>query len=307
VFALIVFYLLLGLAVFILRGDLTDWPRAADRTVAFVVCLGAVALLLRSWRSHQPESGPAEDGSSRPRATWWWWAGVAGLAAFVFLAALPPVSVVLARPQSAPASSDQSDSQSLPESPPADSGGADIDPAESQPIEGGELAGNAGSSASATLSERLSAIVRQRSWWLLACFLALAILCAALLWWVIRRHLATRERSTQHGPPVPWHRDPVAPAYVREFCRLCDHCGCSPRPGDTWRELLGRLRAILWAGPASAADPLAPLDPVARYHYQVRYEGVQANQTAEREFTRLIRVVRKAATFPPATETTTAE
>jgi hypothetical protein len=96
---IVVFYGLLALAMLLLRGDLTAWPPVVDRILAMVVSLGAVGWLLRGWSSRQPMADAAGGGvGGRARSMWLWWAGLVGLAAVVFLVALPPLSRVLARP-----------------------------------------------------------------------------------------------------------------------------------------------------------------------------------------------------------------
>lgn len=298
---LIGFYLLLALATVVLRGDFTNWPRVADQAVACLVCLGAVVMLLRSWRAQQPPAGPADDGSSRPRPTWLWWAGLAGLAAFVFMAALPPISRALARPLSGQGTAEGGQSPGAVRPVPANSGlTPQPDPTglgePGMSSAAGAGTGEEGEVGKSSLLDRLRDLARSRPPWLIALFLLLALLSAGLLWWLVRRHFGRDGRHDEAvGPRPPWHDDPAAPAYVREFRRLCEHLGHPPRPGDTWRDLLARL-------PSAAANS-SPLEPVAAYHYGVRYEGAAVNPAAEREFARLIRGVRKAATFPPATET----
>ena len=95
---IVVFYGLLALALLLLRGDLTSWPVVADRILALVVSVAAVGWLVSGWSTRQPLTSPAGGGGGRPRSMWLWWAGLAGLAAVIFLVALPPLSRVLARP-----------------------------------------------------------------------------------------------------------------------------------------------------------------------------------------------------------------
>jgi|GEM_PF-3413698 len=305
--AMVVFYFLLALAVMVMRGDLTGWPRAVDRALAWVVVLGAAVVLLRSWKARQPLAGPAGDGSSRPRSMWLWWAGLAGLAALVFLAVLPPVSVVLARPLSVerttegrespgprpPSSADgpiaRPDAAGLNQEPGAGAGAA---------RQSGSRGGQGWRGRLSALAERYRELMHSRPPWFLALLMLLFLLAAILLWWLLRRARRPGAEEAADAPRPPWHNDPDAPAYVREFCRLCEHLGHPPRPGDTWRDLLARL-------PAAAAPPPA-LEPVAVYHYRVRYEGAAADRAAEREYAGLIRAARKAAIVPPATGTVTA-
>lgn len=298
--AIVVFYLLLALATVILRGDLGEWPRVVDRLLACLVCLGAVALLVGSWKGRQPAAGPADDGSSRPRSVWPWWLALAGLAGLVFVAVLPPASVRLARPLDVQRVAPGEESPGAVPPPPSGDGGV----AERDPSGAGERAasGGVGEGAGAVVVgeprnviERVRAQVRQRPPWLAAVMVVLMLLAAGALWWWLRRRPGAGEGGDGWtGPPPPWHDDPSAPAYVREFRRLCEQLGFPPRAGDTWRELLARLPVV---------DP-ATLEPVAVYHYRVRYEGAAADRAAERAFVRLIRGVRKAASEAPATETT---
>ncbi|MFN0128651.1 MAG: hypothetical protein ACKV19_18420 [Verrucomicrobiales bacterium] len=307
-FALVLFYLLIAMAILVLRGDLMDWPRIIDRVLAFTICLGAVALLLRSWRSRHPGGGPAEDGSSRPQPVWIWWAGIAGLAAFVFLAALPPLSVVMARPQLAERLAKGEDSPGPTPAPPSPDGTLPkIDPSASGAVEGAaEGVGNQPAAELGNLErllERLREFGRERPPWLVALLLlALLALAACLAWWV-RRLFGANAVAPPNAPPTPWHDDPAAPAYIREFRRLCEQLGHAPRPGDTWRDLLRRLQA----GTTPALPSAEPLEPVAIYHYRVRYEGATPDSGAERGFIRLIRETRKAATSARAKEKATAE
>jgi hypothetical protein len=299
--ALVVYYVLLAAAVVVLRGDLTGWPREADRVLACGISLVAVVLLLRNWRTRHPLADAADDGSSRPRSTWRWWLGLAGLMAVVFMVVLPPVSRVLARPQSVQQAGDGGDATGpVPPRPAADGAATELDPsglADPVPGAGGKTA--ADGAGELGMAGRFQELMRSRPPWILALFLALAAVTGALLWWMVRRTLWRRgTEPAVTGPRTSWHADPLAPAYVREFRRLCEHLGHAPRPGDTWRDLLGRL-------PASAGLP--PLEPAAHYHYRVRYEGAVVDRAAEREYARVIRAARKAATFPPATETVTAE
>jgi hypothetical protein len=160
----------------------------------------------------------------------------------------------------------------------------------------GEGASKAAGEEGLSLMERLRGLAQRRPPWLIVLLVALALLAAGLLWWLLRRRLGGGGRGDDPLRPLPpWHDDPAAPAYVREFRRLCEHLGYPPRPGDTWRDLLGRL-------PAASVDPQA-FEPVAVYHYRVRYEGADSDHAAEREFARLIRAARKASIVPPATET----
>ncbi len=301
--ALMLFYVLLAVAVVVLRGDFIDWPRGVDRVLAFGICLGAVALLLRSWKARQPESGPADDGSSRPRSTWIWWAGIAGLAAVVFLAALPPVSELLARPWQVERPDEGRDSPSpepLPPSPDAVPHQLDPDDSGDETGPGHGLDRAVGEAETKSLLERMRDAIRTRPPWLFALLLLLALVAAAwMAWWVRRTLKGGRGRANPGEPLPPWHDDPAAPAYVREFRRLCEHLGHAPRPGDTWRDLLARLQ--VGNGPAALVSA-EPLEPVAVYHYRVRYEGAEEDSAAERAYVRIIREARKASIVSPATE-----
>lgn len=307
-FALLLFYLLIAAAILVLRGDLMDGPRIIDRVLAFTLCLGAVALLLRSWTSRQPVGGPAEDGSSRPQSVWIWWAGIAGLAAFVFLAALPPLSVVMARPQQVERFAKGQDSPGPTPAPPSPDGTLpEIDPSAPGAVDA--AAEGVGDQPAPELNHWERWVERVREWgqerppWLLALLLLALLALAAWLAWMVRRHFGAQAATSPNTPPPPWHDDPAAPAYIREFRRLCEQLGHAPRPGDTWRDLLGRLQA----GTSPALPSAEPLEPVAVYHYRVRYEGAAPDSGAERGFVRLIRETRKAATSARAKETATAE
>jgi hypothetical protein len=298
---IVVFYGLLALAMLLLRGDLTAWPPVADRILAMVVSLGAVGWLLRGWSSRQPLADAAGGGGGRARSMWLWWAGLVGLAAAVFLVALPPLSRVLARPLAVERTAPGRDSMG--ENVPPAAGGTipERDPAGA----GAEAGLGAGAGTGAGLAEsRLDRwraawreLVQSRPPWLVILMAVVLGLTAGVLgWWWWRRQRPAPVGVG--GPQKPWHADASAPAYVREFCRLCEQAGQAPRPGDTWRELCTRLDAAI-------VDP-SLLDPVAAYHYRVRYEGAATDRAVEREWARLIRAARKAAIFPPATEKVTA-
>jgi len=295
------FYLLLALAAVLLRGDLGEWPRVVDRLLACLVCLGAVALLVGTWKGRQPAAGPADDGASRPRPVWPWWLALVGLVAFMFLAVLPPTSVLLARPLAVErvAAGEESPGRTPP--PPSDDGTvAEVDASGAgEPVASGGAGEGDGTAAAGdprSMIERVRDLVRRRPPWLMAVMILLLVLAAGGMWWWFRRRPSTaRHGDDRSAPRRPWHDDPAAPAYVREFRRLCEHLGFPPRPGDTWRELLARL---------PEGDP-SLLEPVAVYHYRVRYEGAAADRAAERDFVRVIRAVRKAASAAPAAKTTT--
>ena len=301
---IVVFYGLLALALLLLRGDLTSWPVVADRILALVVSVAAVGWLVRGWSTRQPLTSPAGGGGGRPRSMWLWWAGLTGLAAVIFLVALPPLSRVLARPLDVERTAPGRDSMGE-NVPPVDGGTIpDRDPAGAG-AEAGRGAGAAAGTGAGLAESRWQRwraawreLLQTRPPWLVAMMLVVLGLAVGAWVWVWRRRQRP-ERADGRERQRPWHADPSAPAYVREFCRLCEHVGQAPRPGDTWRELCTRLDAAI-------VDP-SLLDPVAAYHYRVRYEGAATDRAAEREWARLIRAARKAAIFPPATEKVTAE
>jgi hypothetical protein len=302
---IVVFYGLLALAMLLLRGDLTAWPPVVDRILAMVVSLGAVGWLLRGWSSRQPMADAAGGGvGGRARSMWLWWAGLVGLAAVVFLVALPPLSRVLARPLAVERTAPGRDSMGE-NLPPADGGTIpERDPAGAG-AEAGLGAGAAAGTGAGLAESRLDRwqaawreLVQSRPPWLVVLMVVVLGLTAGVLGWWWWRWRQRPAQTGAGGPPKPWHADASAPAYVREFCRLCEQAGQAPRPGDTWRELCTRLDAAI-------VDP-SLLDPVAAYHYRVRYEGAATDRAVEREWARLIRAARKAAIFPPATEKVTA-
>jgi hypothetical protein len=293
---IVVFYGLLALAMLLLRGDLTAWPPVVDRILAMVVSLGAVGWLLRGWSSRQPMADAAGGGVGG--------AGLVGLAAVVFLVALPPLSRVLARPLAVERTAPGRDSMGE-NLPPADGGTIpERDPAGAG-AEAGLGAGAAAGTGAGLAESRLDRwqaawreLVQSRPPWLVVLMVVVLGLTAGVLGWWWWRWRQRPAQTGAGGPPKPWHADASAPAYVREFCRLCEQAGQAPRPGDTWRELCTRLDAAI-------VDP-SLLDPVAAYHYRVRYEGAATDRAVEREWARLIRAARKAAIFPPATEKVTA-
>lgn len=295
-FAIVFFYLLLALAVVVLRGDLTDWPRVADRALAFAICLGAVAFLLKTWRGFHPAAMAAADGSSRPRPVWLWWLGFIGLMAFVFLAVLPPASVWIARPQNVERTAAGNDSPSATPPPPSLDGTLPQPGSEGEALRPSPSAGNGAAARIVSETEtgsgfweRLRDLWRQKPPWLVALLTLLAALALAVLVWWLRREWRSiaREAAREKAAPRPWFDEPGAPGYVREFRRLCDQLGLSPQPGDTWNDLIARLRGTPVA--------VEGFHPIAAYHYRVRYEGAGANPDEEKNFARLIRGVRKTA------------
>lgn len=300
-FAIVFFYLLLALAAAVLRGDLTDWPRVADRALAFAICLGAVVFLLKTWRGAHPPAVTAADGSSRPRPVWLWWLGFIGLMAFVFVAVLPPVAVGLARPHQAIGTQPGDDSPGAIPPPPAMDGtlpqpGADeantdaIRPSDDASANASTARLVPEKNADPSPWERLREQWRDKPPWLVALLALLAAVALAVLVWWIRREWKSiaREAAQEKSVRRPWFDEPDAPAYVREFRRLCDQLGLAPQPGDTWNDLISRL-----GGTLVAADGF---HPIATYHYRVRYEGAEANPGEEKGFTHFIRSTRKAAT-----------
>lgn len=300
--SLVLFYGLLAVAAVVLRGDLGEWPRVVDRSIACLLCMAAAALLASSWKSRQPAVAPADDGSSRPRRVWPWWLAVACGFAFLFLVVLPPVSVGLARPMSVEGTEPGADSFNNATPMPPGFDGPSLPDAEGTETAAGRTgasspaAGEAGESL--TLGQRMRMLWNSRSPWLIVLLFLLLVLMGVALAWLVRRLWKPWPDGAADGggPRPPWHRDPSAPRYVLEFRRLCEALGFAPRPGDTWRDLLARL-------PAMGAEA-AVLEAAGEYHYRVRYEGQPSRPAEERDFVRVIRALRKAATFHPATKTT---
>jgi hypothetical protein len=320
--AIVFFYGLLALAMVILRGDLTEWPRWADRGLSFAVALSAVVLLLKSWRPAEPPAVPSLIAPRKPSPLWPWWAGLLGFLAFVYLAALPPVSTWLAQPHKIQRSTTGRDAVK-PEAPPSTSpdatqvpateGGTPLpngtDPApttspgpggaESQESGRGERGVSQGGSLEAAL-DRLRERWGQNPPWLSRLALVAALILIGFIIWLLWRLLRPAKEGAIPSPgqlPV-WYEDPKAPRYVREFARLCDRLGCPPRPGDTFRDLLARL--------CRDGYDIIELMPMTAYHYRVRYENAPSDRTAERGFSQRLRALRKAAISAPATETTMA-
>ena len=299
--AIVLFYGLLALAAVVLRGDLGAWPRVVDRSFACLLIMAAAAVLASGWKTRRPEALPAEDGSSRPGRVWPWWLAVAGGFAFLFLVVLPPVSVGLARPLSAegtgPGDQTLNPANPLPAGdagqPLPDPGGPDI----SKGRQGADSPAAGSDGEALSLAQRMRALWKSRPPWLLALLFLLLALTGAALAWIVRRlwnpsASGSEEHARRRGP---WYLDPSAPRYVREFRRLCETLGFPPRPGDTWRDLLARLPADGGRAPE--------LEAAAAYHYRVRYEGQASRPDEEREYVRVIRALRKAATYHPATKT----
>lgn len=300
---ILLFYGLLALAIVILRGDLSDWPRWADRTLSFAVALSAVALLLTSWRPAQPPAETPSGPPAKPSPNWPWWAGMVGFLGFVYLAALPPVSTWLAQPQNIQRWSTGRDATK-----PSAPGSTDPDAAQTPSSVGGILndRGADGPSASAASGVgdssplgRLRELWRQKPPWLTRLALAAALVLIAVIAWLLWRLL--RPPPDRPVPPPGqqplWFEEPHAPRYVREFARLCQRLGSPPRPGETFRDLLGQL--------SRAGHDIIELMPMTAYHYRVRYENASPNRTAERAFSQMLRARRKGPISAPARETGT--
>ncbi len=316
-FALVIFYALLALAVVVLRGDLTGWSRDADRALSLLFVLAAIALLLGAWR---PSFAPGKRvPGAPPRPRWPWWLALAGVAAAVYMAVLPPASIWIARPWVKSTANAQEASPETAQPPTdapsqtSDGRGLGVgDPASGEPppspesdsLSLGRETPPEGSSSPATPREadagtppsswweRLLSWLRVHSdWWR---WPLAALLIAGCAWLLFRLWSGARKPHASSATDlIPWFEDPAAPGYVREFLKLCHARECAPEPGDTFLRLLRRLQ--------TRGEEAAALHPLTTYHYLVRYEGSAAEPATEQSFVKLLRVLRKAAPAPLAT------
>jgi Domain of unknown function (DUF4129) len=303
--AIVLFYGLLALATSILRGDLTDWPRWADCALSFGVAFAGVVMLVISWRGTEPAAVAAPGQSTKTPARWPWWAGVAAVLGFIYLAALPPLSVWLAQPgkMQRPTSGRDASKSEPPESTnPAPTTSQSPSPADGTLQDNGTTAPAAAMTAEVTEAGPLAPLRRrweQNPPWLKNLAIAAALILMAVIIWLLWRLLRPAKQTGPTSPEKrpPWYEDADAPRYVREFARLCDRFGSPPRPGDTFRDLLARL--------SRTGHDIIELLPMTAYHYRVRYENAPANKRDERAFSQKLRALRKAPISAPATESVT--
>lgn len=311
ILALVIFYVLLALATVVLRGDLTSWSRGADQVLSLVVVLAAVALLIGAWRPVFAQGKRLPGSPSRP--VWPGWLGLAALLAVVYLAVLGPASVWIARPMAQvvvqeappPVPEQPLETTNAPSAATTPEGGEGAEPVvpsaslEDQPLptpveepEVREPAVAAAApverpSASMPWWQKLWNWLRERAdWWRWAVIVLVVGLCG---WLLYRLWRSDRERAEGAKELRPWFDDPEAPAYVREFLKLCHTHACDPVPGDTLAQLLARLQRMV--------PVAAELQPLTVYHYRVRYEGAAPEPEAERSFLHTLRSLRQKA--PP--------
>lgn len=302
-FALVVFYALIALAVVVLRGDLTDWSRTADQVLSLLVVLLAVALLLGAWRPTFAHAKRMAGSPSRPM--WWGWVGIAALLTAVYLAVLGPASVWVARPVAPPrAVPATTEPEALPP-PPTEVPGEATLPHAGEGLEATPSTQSAPnpddastpSVASAPSPQEAQTTPPSASWWqnMMTWFRqrgdwwrwALVAVTVGLCGWLLYRLWGGRDTKASAAREVrPWFDDPTAPAYVREFLKLCHACACEPVPGDTLARLLKQLQR--------RGQNASALHALTEYHYRVCYEGVPSEPATEQNFTKVLRALRKA-------------